>query len=452
MRRSVLFISLALLLTSTASAAVYSDVPSASPYATAITSLTDAGVITGNPDGTYRPLNPLNRVAVLKMAYKAAGREPAVSSGNCFPKEFSSDAWFATYVCDALARKFVKGYTDGTFRPNGIVTLGEALKMIYTVLEIPAPAATAEDVDLLPFRLSPFHWAAPYIVSAYKYEMLPLPDVPANLYTVDDPIDRGQAALLIYKARMVKQNLHVNESSASSSSSSEQSSVPLTSSLLSSSSSSDATDATATVPWAESATFNGVEPRVYRFHLTEDTMIDVNAYLIGFEKENISCRLYRLVDDAPSDEFYTGLMEGSSCYLHTMLEAGKYQIELTPSIVNVGFRVSVTAGGDTDSNDGLHDAILMPVQKLRSGVLAANDLEDWYAFTVSTEQNLSVEMTSDGNATCSVYPWTDVDLESFENPTCNKPFLYPVGTYYVRIAHGAPRASRQTYTIIVRAQ
>jgi hypothetical protein len=82
MRRSVLFISLALLLTSTASAAVYSDVPSASPYATAITSLTDAGVITGNPDGTYRPLNPLNRVAVLKMAYKAAGREPAVTPAS----------------------------------------------------------------------------------------------------------------------------------------------------------------------------------------------------------------------------------------------------------------------------------------------------------------------------------------------------------------------------------
>ncbi len=448
MRRSVLFVSLALLLTSTASAAVFSDVPTSSPFHDAILALADAGVITGNPDGTYRPLHPLNRVAVLKMAYKAAGREPAVSSYDCFPKEFAADAWFAPYVCDALARKFVKGYTDGTFRPNNVVTLGEALKMIYTVLELPAPAVTSTDTDALPFRLSAFHWAAPYVVSAYAHKVLPMPDQPLGVYLVDDPIDRGQAAILVYSAWTLRAEMQ--QASSSSSSSAESSSESSQSSEASSSSS--GTDATATLPWSESSVFNGKETRVYRFHLKEDATVDVDASLQSLISEDVSCRLYRLEDDTPSGEFYTGLEEGSSCYLHVNLEAGKYQLELSPSVAGPAFRVKVTSGSETDGNDGLHDAVLMPLQKMRSGVLAANDLEDWYVFTVPVEQELSVDMTTDAKAECGVYPWSDVELASFENPICNKMFLYPVGTYYVRMTHGTPRASRQTYTITVRSK
>lgn len=443
-----LFVSFALLVTTTASAAVFSDVPTSSPYHTAIMALADAGVVTGNPDGTFRPLNPLNRVAVLKMAYKAAGREPAVSSGNCFPKEFSNDAWFATYVCDALARKFVKGYTDGTFRPNGIVTLGEALKMIYTVLEIPAPAVTAADTDALPFRLSPFHWAAPYIVSAYHQKMLPLPGQIPDAYIVDDPIDRGQAAVLVHGAMYVRsQQKELTQASSSS-----EASAGSSSSAASSASSISFTDATATIPWSQSAIFTGKNTQVYRFHLKEAMMVDVEAVFTKVANEFIQCRLYRLSDDSVSDEFYVGLEEGARCSLHTMLEAGKYQLELTPGVADAAFRVEVTQGSPGDGNDGLHDAIFVPQQKLRSGILAPNDLEDWYVFTVAAEDEWNIQYTSDSEIGCSVYPWADVSLPSFEFPTCNKLMLYPTGTYYVRLTHGKPRAARQTYTLIMRTK
>ena len=450
MRRSALFISLALLSTQVASAATFSDVPKTSPYYEAIMALADAGVITGNPDGTYRPLNPLNRVSVLKMAYKAAGREPAVSSGNCFPKEFAADAWFAPYVCDALTRKFVSGYSDGTFRPNNVVTLGEALKMMYTVLEIPAPAVTGYDVSLLPFRLSQFHWAAPYVYSAFGYDMLPMPGQPADLYTVDDPIDRGQAALLLFHAKDVRANLLVNESSSSSAAS--ESSSESSESSSSSSSVAIGTDATATVPWSESSLFEGGEPRVYRFHLKEDGIVHLEAGLTGMPKEKISCRLYRLEDDEVSNEFYVGIEEGPSCYLHLNLEAGKYQIELSSTVKDAGFRVEVTDSMQTDSNDGLHDAVLIPLQKFRSGTLLPNDLEDWYGFSVPYEQELMVEMTTNGSTQCSIYPWDNVELSSFENPVCNKMFLYPAGTYYLRLVHGSPRASKETYTLTIRSK
>ncbi len=450
MRRFVLCITLALVLTSTASAASFSDVPTNSPYHTAIMALADAGVITGNPDGTYRPLNPLNRVAVLKMAYKAAGREPAVSSGNCFPKEFAADVWFAPYVCDALARKFVSGYSDGTFRPNNVVTLGEALKMIYTVMEIPAPAVTGVDTDALPFRLSPYHWSAPYVVSAYTQSILPLPDQQIGLYTIDDPIDRGQAALLVYRAKNAK--AMPIETSSSSSSAASESSSSASSAASSLSTSSNGTDATATVPWSETSLFEGTDVRVYRFHLKEDGIVHTEASLTGMPKEKISCRLYRLEDEEISDEFYVGLEEGPSCYLHLNLEAGKYQIELSSTVKGAGYRVVVTDAVETDGNDGLHDAVFIPLQKMRMGVLAANDLEDWYAVTIPMEQELTFEMTTNGSTTCSVYPWIDVELNSFESPVCNKAFLYPEGTYYVRLLHGSPRATKETYTLTVRSK
>lgn len=455
MRRFTLFcVSVILLMPFLAQAVEFSDVPKTSVYYPAIQALSNVGVITGNPDGTFLPQVPVNRAALLMMAYKAANREPAISSANCFPNEFKQDAWFAMYVCDAVARRYVRGYGDGTFRPQNLVTVGEALKMIYSVLELPAPPVSAQDVAGIPFRLSAFHWSAPYVVAAYRHAILPLPGQEAR-YFVDDPIDRGQVAEMMHRALLerivmiqrieqaqtiqrMREELASSKSSASSYVSSKSSSSSVASQL----------------PWSASTSFVDKNLETFNFVLEEDAFVEATVTLHQQPKESrVDCVLRRLSEDGnPSDEFYTGLVDANACYLRVALEAGTYQWEMTPGVANAQYTASIAKAMGGDGNDGVSQAVSIDSNRIRSGYLGANDLEDWYVFTVPLEARVSLDASGDRTIGCAVYPWTNVDLPSFEIPVCNTFLVYPAGTYYVRIKHGLPRAGRQTYTIILRTK
>ena len=75
----------ALTLNMTAYAAVFPDVPDNHLYREAIEKLVGSQVINGNPDGTFKPEEAVNRAAMLKMLYKAAGRSPDPSRGGSYP-------------------------------------------------------------------------------------------------------------------------------------------------------------------------------------------------------------------------------------------------------------------------------------------------------------------------------------------------------------------------------
>ena len=49
-------------------------------------------------------------------------------SASCFPDIKSTD-WFVDYVCTAKSMDIIKGYDDGTFRPNAPVLFSEGIKI-----------------------------------------------------------------------------------------------------------------------------------------------------------------------------------------------------------------------------------------------------------------------------------------------------------------------------------
>lgn len=102
-----------------------------------ILNLVDMGIIHGNPDGTFRPEDPVNRAASLKVILQGLRvvqelkeEAPYVmpENFNVFPDVSSSD-WYATYVAEGLSNKIIAGYPDGTFKGAEKVNLAEALKM-----------------------------------------------------------------------------------------------------------------------------------------------------------------------------------------------------------------------------------------------------------------------------------------------------------------------------------
>lgn len=97
-------------------------------YKDAVTVLKDRGVIGGNPDGTFKPKNTINRAEFLKILFSMRSETHPIAL-DCF-SDIQADAWYAPYVCAAANRDIVQGYSDGTFKPEQNINFAEALKMI----------------------------------------------------------------------------------------------------------------------------------------------------------------------------------------------------------------------------------------------------------------------------------------------------------------------------------
>ncbi len=116
----------------------YSDVSSGTPEAAAISLLTTENVLEGYPDGSFRPERTLNRAEFLKIVIES-NPDVHASEGeaeHCFPDVFPEE-WFSTYVCLAKRLSIVSGYPDGTFKPAGNVNYAEALKMLANLYGYP---------------------------------------------------------------------------------------------------------------------------------------------------------------------------------------------------------------------------------------------------------------------------------------------------------------------------
>ncbi len=434
-------------------ASIFSDVKDATPFKMEIEGLAASGVITGNPDGTFRPLDPVNRAAMLKMLFKAAGRTPDEAQKGCFP-DVGSGSWYESFVCDAVMHGYVQGYiADNSFRPAHPVTRAEALKMTLTVLHLPVPDDWNAGVTALGLNdVSPSQWFARYVLAGYQNHILPVTGQSTTSFSPSDPLSRGEAAAYIWNA------LHGSAFSSSTSSSSDTSSSQSSDSSLSASSmsSSSLTGSSSSAyvlqvnfPFTDNRNFPGSDTASYRFTITTPVVTDISAVLQSGQAGGIRCILYKLDANGMSTEYYLGFQENSSCLLRVAMSAGDYQLQLQPTVADVSYTVTAQAGKG-DGNDGFSQAVHLSRGKVSVGALDSNDLSDWYVFTVPTQTQLTVTLVSTQNPNCRIYPSADVNMASFSGPVCNTSYLYQPGTYYVGVGHAAPRAERETYSISVR--
>lgn|GEM_PF-6322213 len=125
--------------------ASFSDVSARAWYAGDIAAAFEAGVVSGNGAGSFRPNSPITRqemVAMLMKAYawkKGASAEAEAVSAALETKEpfrdFSETAlWAAPFVRSAYQLGFVQGRTPDRFVPNGQLTRAEAALVISLLI------------------------------------------------------------------------------------------------------------------------------------------------------------------------------------------------------------------------------------------------------------------------------------------------------------------------------
>lgn len=108
----------------------FSDVAAERWSNDAISTLVNAGIFSGYPDGTFKPSAAITRAEFATIVAKLAGADETAT------QSFTdmNGHWAEKYVATAVKLGWIAGYDDGTFRPDGKITRAEAMTLVNRIL------------------------------------------------------------------------------------------------------------------------------------------------------------------------------------------------------------------------------------------------------------------------------------------------------------------------------
>ena len=109
----------------------YSDVKAGDWFNNAVSTLSNAGIIAGYEDGSFRPNGYITRAEFATIA--ARFFDVTYNGKDLFPD--ISGHWAKDYINQAANKGFVNGYEDGTFKPNRNITRAEAVTLVNRTLD-----------------------------------------------------------------------------------------------------------------------------------------------------------------------------------------------------------------------------------------------------------------------------------------------------------------------------
>ncbi|MBB6019500.1 hypothetical protein HNR77_000561 [Paenibacillus sp. JGP012] len=112
---------------------------------TEIKQASEYGIITGYPDGTFRPEKNVTRAEFMVMLMSAL-KSKQVGAELPFTDTTEIGARAKTAVSQAVQSGIISGYQDGSFRPNAYLTRAEMAKMVANALDV-----STEIHDAMPF-------------------------------------------------------------------------------------------------------------------------------------------------------------------------------------------------------------------------------------------------------------------------------------------------------------
>ncbi|MFA5789038.1 MAG: S-layer homology domain-containing protein, partial [Candidatus Gracilibacteria bacterium] len=103
--------------------------------ATEIEAMTAAGVVEGNPDGSFNPDGNLNRAEAAALLWRVLGAgEPGETIENPF-SDVDMNEWYAPYIARLKNLELVEGNPDGTYQPSEEINRAEFLQLAMNVYE-----------------------------------------------------------------------------------------------------------------------------------------------------------------------------------------------------------------------------------------------------------------------------------------------------------------------------
>lgn len=145
----------------------FTDIDSDSKYFEATKFLSEENIIKGYADGTFRPDQPVTRAESLKFILLSI--HSSVVNGNSPFKDVKSNSWYKNYVYTGYKKNIVEGNPDGTFRPDNGVNKAEFFKILFNGLSVDVdPVVNGAPYNDVPESA----WFAPYISYAKELKIL----------------------------------------------------------------------------------------------------------------------------------------------------------------------------------------------------------------------------------------------------------------------------------------
>ncbi|WP_191991934.1 S-layer homology domain-containing protein [Bacillus aerolatus] len=178
------------LFTPFAQAATFKDVPDSHRFFDDIDFLSDIEIITGYPDGTFKPDQAVTRAQAAILIGKTFDLDGEKRKTPF--ADVSSSNTASGYITSAVEEGIISGFPDKTFRPNQTVTRAQMAIILAKAFEL-TDEAEVEFTDV-----SPSSAAYPYIKKivsteiTYGYE--------DGTFKPNNPVTRGQFAAFLSRA------------------------------------------------------------------------------------------------------------------------------------------------------------------------------------------------------------------------------------------------------------
>lgn len=136
----------------------FRDVPASAKFSNEITWLATQGISTGWPDGTFRPIQPVNRDAMAAFLYRLAGSPPYTPPAASPFKDVRPATQFYKEICWLASTGISTGWSDGTFRPLNTIDRDAMAAFLFRFATREDAASTA---GFIAPNVSPFVDVAP---------------------------------------------------------------------------------------------------------------------------------------------------------------------------------------------------------------------------------------------------------------------------------------------------
>lgn len=114
----------------------FSDVKGGDWYKKAVDIVASQGIVKGYEDGSFRPNQPITRREFAAIAARYAGN---IDAWKTF-RDVTPNDWAYTLINKVAGMGWINGYQDGTFKPDNNITRAESIAIINRMLNRKADA------------------------------------------------------------------------------------------------------------------------------------------------------------------------------------------------------------------------------------------------------------------------------------------------------------------------
>lgn len=170
--------------------ALFPDLRTNQWYSDSIQYIFDRGVVTGFPDGTYRPAATITRADAITMIGRAIGMK--TDAKKHYFKDVKTGSYAAGYINKAYELGYIQGMPDGSFNPEAPIKRGDMAVIMKRVFNLTSSGGSAfTDVSATKYY-------AEAIQAAYENGIVQGYD--NNTFRPDSSITRAENAEILSKS------------------------------------------------------------------------------------------------------------------------------------------------------------------------------------------------------------------------------------------------------------